>query len=535
MASTMDFFPGGAEDDFDDDDDDGFILGCDNNHINYDHPKASQWSNGDVNTNNNFQQPDNVGKGGFGAPQKKSAQKNVPDKANHKRPVNRKLGVDDFRMAITRGNMGVITESVANGFDVNTVLKCGWTGLMYAANSANKQIVEFLVNKGANVKCHHDMFNVLMAACSSTNSNQENVLSCVTLLIGAGADVNSHDRYHMSPLIYAAREGRELVVAELLECGANVNKQDSRGWSALSWAVSKNHVKVVKALLNRWPDMSIKQCDGQTPLDLAVSQQNDELVALLGGEVKSNHIEALKLEAVEITELVYDDEYYDELGIDPQCVVKYGEMELFLCGLDLSRYISLFQRQHLDFTTVLHMTDEDLIKMGIHQIGVRRKYWMVFRTVHKKEWETTSLQQVQYNKQISCAESIAMVANISKHCKYIGSTTGYIRDQILKNPEILDVQDGTGPELLLQHTDDTMKNVQSLYTELQKLTRTLNLQLKRKDFSPPDLVTLKKKKSGFRKRRLVGVCCVTFIVGLAWWKKQPILDFISQYDPLDIV
>lgn len=35
----------------------------------------------------------------------------------------------------------------------------------------------------------------------------------------------------MSPLIYAAREGRELVVAELLECGANVNKQDSRGWS----------------------------------------------------------------------------------------------------------------------------------------------------------------------------------------------------------------------------------------------------------------------------------------------------------------
>lgn len=42
-----------------------------------------------------------------------------------------------------------------SGFDVNTVLKCGWTGLMYAANSANKQIVEFLVNKGANVKCHH--------------------------------------------------------------------------------------------------------------------------------------------------------------------------------------------------------------------------------------------------------------------------------------------------------------------------------------------------------------------------------------------
>ncbi|XP_052073142.1 ankyrin repeat, SAM and basic leucine zipper domain-containing protein 1-like isoform X1 [Mytilus californianus] len=530
MASTMDFFPGGAEDDFDDDDDDGFILGCDNNHINYDHAKISQWSNED--TNNNFQQPDNVGKGGFGAPQRKSAQKNVPDKANQKRPVNRKLGVDDFRMAITRGNMDIITESVANGFDVNTVLKCGWTGLMYAANSANKQIVEFLVNKGANVKCHHDMFNVLMAACSSTISKQENILSCVTILIGAGADVNSHDRYHMSPLIYAAREGRELIVTKLLGCGANINKQDSRGWSALSWSVSKNHVKVVKVLLDHGADISMKQCDGQTPLDLAVSQQYDELAALLGGEVKrkSNHLEASNIESQKITNgEVYD----DEPDNDSQSVIKYGELELFLCGLDLSRFVSLFQQQHLDFTTVLQMTDEDLIKMGIHQIGVRKKILDGIRTVHKKEWETTSLQQVQYNKQISCAESIAMVANISKHCKYIGSTTGYIRDQILKNPEILDVQDGTGPELLLQHTDDTMKNVQSLYTELQKLNRTLNLQLKRKDFNPPDLVTLKKKKSGFRKRRLISVCCVTFIVGLAWWKKQPILDFLSQYDPAD--
>lgn len=40
----------------------------------------------------------------------------------------------------------------------------------------------------------------------------------------------------------------------------------------------------------------------------------------------------------------------------------------------------------------------------------------------------------------SCAESVAMVINMSKHCKYIGATTGYMRDQILKHPDILDVQ-----------------------------------------------------------------------------------------------
>lgn len=49
----------------------------------------------------------------------------------------------------------------------------------------------------------------------------------------------------MSPLIYAAREGRELVVAELLECGANVNKQDSRGWSVSRRFVYSSYLCII--------------------------------------------------------------------------------------------------------------------------------------------------------------------------------------------------------------------------------------------------------------------------------------------------
>lgn len=35
----------------------------------------------------------------------------------------------------------------------------------------------------------------------------------------------------MSPLMYAAREGRVTVCEKLLEHGAEVNKQDMRGWT----------------------------------------------------------------------------------------------------------------------------------------------------------------------------------------------------------------------------------------------------------------------------------------------------------------
>ena len=35
----------------------------------------------------------------------------------------------------------------------------------------------------------------------------------------------------MSPLMYAAKEGRVTVCEKLLEHGAEINKQDMRGWT----------------------------------------------------------------------------------------------------------------------------------------------------------------------------------------------------------------------------------------------------------------------------------------------------------------
>ena len=35
----------------------------------------------------------------------------------------------------------------------------------------------------------------------------------------------------MSPLMYAAREGRSQVIERLVSAGANVDKQDTRGWT----------------------------------------------------------------------------------------------------------------------------------------------------------------------------------------------------------------------------------------------------------------------------------------------------------------
>ena len=59
-----------------------------------------------------------LNRGGFGIPTKKSTKKLQPEKTNLKPSVNKKMGVDDFRMAINRGCIEVVKESVNNGIDI---------------------------------------------------------------------------------------------------------------------------------------------------------------------------------------------------------------------------------------------------------------------------------------------------------------------------------------------------------------------------------------------------------------------------------
>ena len=42
----------------------------------------------------------------------------------------------------------------------------------------------------------------------------------------------------MSPLMYAAREGRVSVCEKLLDNGAEMNRQDMRGWT-VSWQANR--------------------------------------------------------------------------------------------------------------------------------------------------------------------------------------------------------------------------------------------------------------------------------------------------------
>ncbi|KAH3892486.1 hypothetical protein DPMN_016604 [Dreissena polymorpha] len=277
------FGPGGFELEEDEDDYDGFVL--DNDYGQAFKPTQSD----PVKTNPSSAAP----RGGFGQPSKKQTPQEPERKFRYASDLKNEaetlpLNVGDFQMAIVRGHGHVVQQYLSNGFGVDEVLKSGWTGLMYAASNANLEITSLLLDKGADPNSHKDMYTVLMAACGAGGYSEADVLAVVNLLLDRGAEASAFDRYHTTPLMYAAREGRPLVIERLVQAGADVNRQDRRGLTGLTWAVTKGHKAAARALMQLKADPLKKHGDGQTVIDLAELNDDLEMLEILEGKKRDS-------------------------------------------------------------------------------------------------------------------------------------------------------------------------------------------------------------------------------------------------------
>ncbi|XP_066284774.1 ankyrin repeat, SAM and basic leucine zipper domain-containing protein 1-like [Branchiostoma lanceolatum] len=275
--------PAGLELDSDSDDD-FFFSSC------KEQPQLSPPSSGlSMSCDNNFSHGDgNLTSGtppAKPAPQTGRSPFTRQDKPAAPRPRNEDghpMSPDDLKVAVMRGDLNRVRELVQAGLDPDVVLSSKWTPLMYAAQGSHRTILEFLLEKGADPNFHKDHYSVLMCACTSQQSDQD-MLPCIELLLQKDVNVNSHDRYHMTAVMYAAREGKAGVVQRLMGQGAEVNKQDSRGWTALCWASSKGHKAAVQTLLSGGADPEKVTIDGTRPVDLASARGYQEIVNLLVG------------------------------------------------------------------------------------------------------------------------------------------------------------------------------------------------------------------------------------------------------------
>src|SRR5207245_2796307 len=79
-----------------------------------------------------------------------------PRSQNSRSPSPGGLMLDDIRLAVINGNLDYFQSSVErdSGFFIDTILKSGWTALMYASSCGHPHIVHYCLEKGADPNYH---------------------------------------------------------------------------------------------------------------------------------------------------------------------------------------------------------------------------------------------------------------------------------------------------------------------------------------------------------------------------------------------
>jgi ankyrin repeat protein len=200
--------------------------------------------------------------------------------------------------ATATGNIEAVKQHLSAGADAD--VKGGWMGgtpLHYAAENGQKEMVELLIDKGADVNLKTD-FDQTPLHLAAENGQKE----MVELLIAKGANVNAHDGLSTPfdiavesnktqtadlirkkggkmieelSIVYASKKGNIIAIKNHLTAGADVNSKDDDGFAALHLATTK---EVVELLITKGANVNAKAVNGQTPLHVAGNKEIAELL-----------------------------------------------------------------------------------------------------------------------------------------------------------------------------------------------------------------------------------------------------------------
>jgi ankyrin len=221
-----------------------------------------------------------------------------------------RYGLTPMAIAAGNGSASMIAILLDAGADANAPDPAGDTPLMSVIRVGRADAVTLLLDRGAKVDATDATYQqtALMVAV------RENHPDIVKLLIARGASVNARTRVGrtpawvlpnsqpgfghgigivrggspdrgrrgpipggMTPLMYAARDGRMETVRMLLDAGAEINARDANDITPLITAITNNHPDVARLLIDRGADIKATDWYGRTPLWAAVETRNMDL------------------------------------------------------------------------------------------------------------------------------------------------------------------------------------------------------------------------------------------------------------------
>lgn len=387
-------------------------------------------------------------------------------KQNSEKPPVEEDKEEALKKALTSGDLLLCKELLNAGVDVESRFKFGWTPLMYAASVANLEMVRLLLDRGANASFNKEEFNVLMVACTA-RSSEENILKCVELLLSRNASPNAACRKKMTPIMFAAREGHSQVIALLVAHAAEINLQDENGYTALTWAARQGHKSAVLKLLELGADKSLQTIDGKTPGEVANKHKHSELFSMLSlSKLSSNAIHG-RFQNVSKEEAIY--KYLKAVpdGRGDQRVSSfsaYGDVEVFLHGLDLEHLSDLLKDSEVSLRQLLTMTEDDFEKIGITNIRDQMKITETIREMQVEEIRFGDLSELM-NIESSTDEFFTFLLKLNRQCNYLTTAVENINKQIPMDPHKI-VLEWDATQNFTSVSEDLVSSVENLGNEI---------------------------------------------------------------------
>lgn len=195
----------------------------------------------------------------------------------------------DYTTALSTygGKLETLKFLVENGAKVNSA--DGDKLILSASARGDTDIVEYLVNKGANV-------NAVTVGSGGDVAGKKIDLTLysaivrgnfdiIKLLLENGADIEQKLEFSSgindTPLIIAAGCGSKHILEYLLQKGAEVNYQNAKGESALMMAAYVGRLDNVKILIDYKADKSLKDNNGLTAVELAKEKKHKDIADFL--------------------------------------------------------------------------------------------------------------------------------------------------------------------------------------------------------------------------------------------------------------
>jgi len=172
--------------------------------------------------------------------------------------------VTPLHLSLKNPDPKVFEFFLANGANSAAKNSDGWIPLHTACSENRLDAVKTLVakDKGLVNVLNNDKETPLFQACQSGSKD------IVQLLIDNGANVKQKSFNQSTPLHKACLVGAYDVAEALLKGGADVNVVMDLLGTPLHRAIEKGHDNIVKLLLEHGADLTLKNAKGQTPIAL---------------------------------------------------------------------------------------------------------------------------------------------------------------------------------------------------------------------------------------------------------------------------